>query len=283
MAELATRGDGRDAGRIDALLAERSPEVVAAAGGDGTVREVVAALLRAKAPRPALGFVPLGTGNNAARSHGMRSLRGGGAAAATRAITAIAQGERRAIDIGLLDDRPFVGSFAVGMDADVLSVRNRIRGRVGPSVDGYALYLASFLLALPRSGRPVAAKLRFDEREEASPLTNLAALTAPIYAGVFRFDDTRAAVDGLLSVHVVRGWPEYLVEYPAAWSRHLRALGGARVAPSHRLSAARTLAIELERPLAAQIDGEACGARSSYRVRVLPGAIRACAPVPTTP
>ena len=66
-------------------------DVVVAAGGDGTVHEVVNGLMGLPEPRPALGILPLGTGNDVARNLGMLDVQ--------RALAAIAEGERRPIDL----------------------------------------------------------------------------------------------------------------------------------------------------------------------------------------
>lgn len=58
------QGDGID---LAQQAAEEGYDVVAAAGGDGTVNEVVNGLMRVKGDRPALGLLPLGTGNDLAR------------------------------------------------------------------------------------------------------------------------------------------------------------------------------------------------------------------------
>src|SRR5215510_7947508 len=85
-AELDTRGDDSDAGRIAELLVDAEPDVLVAAGGDGTASLALRALLEtARAEKTALALLPLGTGNNAARSFGLRALRDG-AGAVARAI-----------------------------------------------------------------------------------------------------------------------------------------------------------------------------------------------------
>jgi diacylglycerol kinase family enzyme len=251
--------------------------VLVAAGGDGTAALVLRALLEAKgAAPPALAFLPLGTGNNAARSFGLHALRDG-AAALERAIAAIEAGPRRAVDAGLLDDRPFLGSVAIGMDADVLALRNRIQRRLGGTSGGYALYLGGALASLPgaHGGR---ARLSLDGVSEARPVFNLAVVNAPVYAGPLRFDGENDCADGLLDVHAVASAREYFTEYPSAWLRYLRVRHGEKLLPSKRLRRAREIEVEFERPVAAQADGEEIGAAARFRIRVLPRAVRICVP-----
>ena len=281
VAELDTEGVAADGERLASLLVGVEPDVLVAAGGDGTAGLALRALLDTKCgERTALGFLPLGTGNNAARSFGLHAL-GDGEAALARAVAAIARGPRRAVDAGLANGRPFLGSFGLGMDADLLALRNRLHRRIeGRGADsGYALYVGSFAANLlrPHGGR---AQLWLDGVRETCELYNLVIVNAPIYAGPLRFDAANGCADGLLDVHALASAGEYLTEYPSAWVRYLRVERGARATPSALLRRAREIRIELEQPLAAQSDGEELAPAASFRVSALPNAIRVCSPDP---
>ncbi len=279
LSELATQGDAADGARIAALLAEHEPDVLVAAGGDGTIGLVLRALLEAKrSARTALGLLPLGTGNNAARSFGLRALRDGAPAIAL-AVAAIASGGRRAVDVGLVDERPFLGSVALGMDADVLALRNRLRARFDGLGTGYGLYLGASLASL-LSAHGAPARLTLDGVTERLPLFGLSVVNAPVYAGPIRFDGANDCADGRLDVLALGSGREYVAEYASGWLRYLRAGRGAAVAPSASLRRAREIHVEFEQRVAAEADGELLGAATSYRIRVLPGALRLCLPAP---
>ena len=282
VAELDTRGDAGDGGRLAELVTATAPDVLVAAGGDGTARLALGALFETKsAESSALGFLPLGTGNNAARSLGLRALADGDAAL-TLAVAAIESGPRRAIDIGLVGGRPFLGSFAIGMDADVLALRNRMHRRLAPRgvEGGYTLYLAGFAGSLLRGAHGGTARLSLDGVRESCTLYNLAVVNTPIYAGPFRFDGANDSADGLLDVHAVASAGEYLSEYPSAWLRHLSVQGGRAPRPTPLLRRAREIRVEFDRPVAAEADGEELGAAASFEIRVLPRALRVCVPLP---
>jgi diacylglycerol kinase (ATP) len=231
-----------------------------------------------RAEKTALGLLPLGTGNNAARSFGLRALRDG-ADATGLAIAAIATGPRRAIDVGLLDGRAFLGSVAIGMDADVLALRNQLHQRFAGLAAGYAPYVGASLGSLfSEHGAP--ARLTLDGKEERLDLFGLCAVNAPVYAGPIRFDAANDCADGRLDVLALRSGREYVAEYASGWLRYLRARSGATLRPSVRLRRAREIEVACERPVAAQADGELVAAAASYRIRVLPGAVRLCLPDP---
>lgn len=77
--------------------AEAGYELVIAAGGDGTVHEVINGLMRVPfGARPHLGIVPLGSGNDFAHTMGIRGTP-------TEALNRIFTGEHRRIDVGLFE------------------------------------------------------------------------------------------------------------------------------------------------------------------------------------
>ncbi len=110
-----------DAEAFARLAAEQGFDAVVAAGGDGTVDEVVNGL----AGRGALGLVPLGTVNLLAGELGI-------ARDPERAARTVAAGKRRAIHLGRVGDRQFVMVAGVGFDARVVAgVSLALKRRIG--------------------------------------------------------------------------------------------------------------------------------------------------------
>ncbi len=100
-------------GHARELAREAAPEVdlVAAAGGDGTINEVVNGMVEADAMEDtALGVVPGGTGNNFASNVGIEGIED--------AFEVIAEGERRVLDLGVTNERAFVNSCVCGITAE---------------------------------------------------------------------------------------------------------------------------------------------------------------------
>jgi len=84
---------------------------VVAAGGDGTLNQVVAALYEADAcDAVEFGVIPVGTGNNFAKNVGIEGIEEG--------FAVLDGGERRTIDLGLANGRPFLNSCVCGLTAD---------------------------------------------------------------------------------------------------------------------------------------------------------------------
>lgn len=100
-----------DAIRFAREAAEAGTDTVVAAGGDGTVNEVIQGIDRAGAlDDVTLAILPVGTGNNFATNIGITDLDTG--------FAVVAEGERRRIDLGQADGRPFLNSCVAGLTAD---------------------------------------------------------------------------------------------------------------------------------------------------------------------
>ncbi|AWB28321.1 diacylglycerol/lipid kinase family protein [Halococcoides cellulosivorans] len=100
-----------DAITLAADAAAAGASTIVAAGGDGTVNEVVRGIDRADAfDDVTLAIFPLGTGNNFATQLGIPDLE--------TAITVLESGERRRIDLGWATDRPVVNSCVAGLTAN---------------------------------------------------------------------------------------------------------------------------------------------------------------------
>lgn len=102
-----------------ASVREPGLEALIAAGGDGTVSSVAAAVAGTGIP---LGVLPLGTRNNFARDLGLPlSLEG--------AIRVAAAAHAKRVDVGEVNGRVFVNNSSVGLYPDVVRERNRHRWR----------------------------------------------------------------------------------------------------------------------------------------------------------
>ncbi|ATW87288.1 YegS/Rv2252/BmrU family lipid kinase [Halohasta litchfieldiae] len=84
---------------------------IAAAGGDGTLNEVVRGIEAVGAlDSVTVGVIPCGTGNNFARNIGITGIH--------QAFETFESGERRWVDLAFADGRPFVNSCVGGLTAE---------------------------------------------------------------------------------------------------------------------------------------------------------------------
>jgi undecaprenyl-diphosphatase len=103
-------------------LLEESPgfRALGVAGGDGTVNAGVEAALRADVP---LLVVPAGTLNHFARDLGVETT--------ADAIEAVRRGELVAVDLGVIDGRPFLNTASFGSYAELVDAREQLEDRIG--------------------------------------------------------------------------------------------------------------------------------------------------------
>ena len=108
--ETQAPGDG-----VDLARAAASADLIAAAGGDGTINEVIRGLRAADALADVtVAVIPTGTGNNFAGNIGVQSVEQG--------FDVVEHGETRQVDLGVAcgmeGDRPFLNSCIGGLTAN---------------------------------------------------------------------------------------------------------------------------------------------------------------------
>lgn len=111
-------------GHATELAAEVRDQVdmVAVAGGDGTVNEVVNGLAGSTVP---LGVIPLGTANVLAKELGV-------ARSVAAAIAALKSGVSKPVNLGCMDGRYFLLMAGAGFDAEVVhSLNSGLKNRTG--------------------------------------------------------------------------------------------------------------------------------------------------------
>lgn len=121
---LETQASG-DAVAFGHLAAKAGADLVAAAGGDGTLNAVASGLDAADAlDDVTFGVVPTGTGNNFAGNIGVESVE--------LAFELFERGERRRIDVGTGDGCLFLNSAIAGLTADAsASTTPELKDRFG--------------------------------------------------------------------------------------------------------------------------------------------------------
>jgi diacylglycerol kinase (ATP) len=168
-------------------------ECVVAAGGDGTVHEVVNGLM--SSPNGAtLGLLPIGTGNDFVKMvPGTRDL--------TEALSTLATGASSPFDVGVASwdgsSEYFVNAMGTGIDVEV--VRQMRRSRMLP---GMAIYVLALLRALAKY-RPLELSLTTEHGTHSERIMNLAVCNGPSIGGSFRVCPDARPDDGLLDICVI--------------------------------------------------------------------------------
>ena len=183
-----TTGAG-DARRLARLAVEQQVNVVIAAGGDGTINEIIQELAGSET---ALGVLPTGTVNVWARETNI-PLDGAGA----RKV--LINGETRRIDLGKVKNRYFLLMAGIGFDADVThAVEKKPIKRLG--VLGYLLIGTWVGLGYQSFRAFVTINGRLMKKNALQIIIG----NTQLYGGTIRYTWQAQCDDGLLDLCIVR-------------------------------------------------------------------------------
>jgi diacylglycerol kinase (ATP) len=181
-------GDATEAARI---AVERKYDIVVAAGGDGTLNEVVNGLAE-QDYRPKLGIVPMGTTNDFARAlHIPRDIG--------QAIDVITKGESIPVDIGRMNDRYFINIAGGGRITELTyEVPSKLKTMMGQ----LAYYLKGIEM-LP-SIKPTDVTIEYDGKLfEGEAMLFLIGLTNSV-GGFEKLAPDASINDGLFSLLILK-------------------------------------------------------------------------------
>ena len=251
---------------IELAAAATGYDLVVAAGGDGTVHEVLNGLMAQPAEnRPALGLLPTGSGNDTRRMLGISSDL-------AQAALELATGRRCRFDVGVCNGIYFNNSFAAGLDAKVTA--KAVEYKTTTTRNGIWLYLTALLHVLFNDLDSFPVTVAFDGGEPMAIDTLIAAVTiGRTYGGGFVITPDAVPDDGLFDVCMIDplSLPEALMRLPfviAGKHTHMK--------PVH-MSKHTSLVIDAGCPIPAQIDGEVL-LDSRYDIQILPAGIECVVP-----
>jgi len=147
-------------------------DAVIAAGGDGTINEVINGILRATPSGPTLpfGILPLGSANDFNRMAGLPGT-------IVEAVQVIKDGRTRLIDAGLVNGRYFINNSAAAMEPTVTLESLKIQ-----RVSGEMRYVLALLRAL-RGLKAWQMSVRWDDGSYEGPAFLLSICSSPRTGG----------------------------------------------------------------------------------------------------
>lgn len=241
-------------------------ELVVAIGGDGVINEVVNGLmLHEEGQRPALGVIPLGTGNDYAATLGI-SLK------IAEAIDQLVAGKRKQADVGVCNGKYFAETLSFGLDAAIAAGVMKRRKKNGRS--GKAAYLMCGFDQLFFHLKPTSYKADFEDpsgivRSVTDKAYLFAVQIGPTYGGRFRVCPDARIDDGLFDICIAHPPLNPLT----ATAVFLSAKNGHHTnAKNIEMSRVRSLKVHFEEPPAAQLDGEPIVA-CDFDVSLIPRAL----------
>jgi len=160
---------------------------VVSVGGDGTIHEIADVLFGRDVE---LGIVPLGRGNDFARTVGIST----DPVEATRVAF---EGTAKAIDLGQANGEVFINVAGLGFDAEVAAEANRI----GMIINGTVTYFASVFTML-RKFRCQDVTITIDGKSWDQRILLLAVGNGKYYGGGMKITPGAVVDDGLLDIVV---------------------------------------------------------------------------------
>jgi len=233
-----------------------------AVGGDGTSFEVVNGLFPGEPgrERPALGFLPLGTGNSFLRDFSSEGLE--------YASAAILSGRSRPCDVLQLTHREgvvyYINLVSVGFTAEAGELANRRFKRLGE-----AGYLLAILICWMKLRFPVfPLKLDGSAESDDRPCVYLTFSNSRFTGGNLMIAPQAETADGFVEVTRVGVLPRwnFARTFPKIFSgRHMEH-------PMISRTAARRIDFQLSEPIDIMVDGEVMRCHPE-RIEVLPSAL----------
>jgi diacylglycerol kinase (ATP) len=170
--------------------AQAGYHAVIAAGGDGTVNEVMNGLIGTST---ALGTLPLGTVNIWAREMGLSMDM-------LKAAESLIKSELTQIDVGMAGNRYFLLMAGIGFDAAVTATVSATEKKML----GAIAYIKQ-AIQIAWNFRGVRLKLRIDGKRVRGKILMVVIGNSQLYGGVVKFTAHATIDDGLLDVCVIKG------------------------------------------------------------------------------
>jgi YegS/Rv2252/BmrU family lipid kinase len=178
-------------------------ESVVAVGGDGTANEVAQGLIHTNT---ALGLIPKGSGNGLARNSHIPLQP-------SQALSIIAKGYIKSVDIGRINGQLFLSNAGVGLDAHIALLCKSSDQR------GLMMYIKNTVAGF-RTYKPRSYELIIDGKEIKRKAIMISVANGNEFGYGFKIAPTAKNNDGLLDVMVIHPlnlWNAGRVSFHAWW------------------------------------------------------------------
>jgi diacylglycerol kinase (ATP) len=241
-------------------------DFIIAAGGDGTLNQVINGVQRnASRSQSVLGLLPLGTGNDFARTCGLSADAG-------RLCNLIKANEPKPVDLGKISCRDhegrsviryFINACSVGMGPAVVQRLTKSNRSLGPTLTYWKAITATFLTHRPQE---IHGKTPFwDWRGK---IRVLAVANGRSFGNSLYIAPDAVVDDGLLNVFIAGDLP--LLRF----LRYQHAMKSAAKIRDAKIQYHQTARIELQSPVpcAIEAEGELAGFLPA-EIEIVPGAV----------
>lgn len=252
---------------IELAHAAEGFDALIALGGDGLIHEVANGLMRRpEKQRPLFGIVPVGSGNDYAATLGMsKNVR--------KAVAQLFAADARRVDVGCCNGEYYVETVSFGLDAAIALDTMERRRRTGRT--GTMLYFAAGIDQLMHHLDQRPYRMTLDDGRCVSGKSYIFAVqNGQTYGGGFKVCPQARINDGVLDICIAHpplnplGATGIFVLAKEGFHTGFKQL---------EFLQTRSLHLEFEEPLPAQIDGEVLRG-TSFNISVERAALRVLAP-----
>ncbi len=241
------------AAELAKAAADSSVDVVAAAGGDGTVNEVASSLINKSS---SLALIPLGSGNGLAR-HLQYPMK------ATDALKKIKNGSIRVIDSLIINKRPAFNVSGLGFDGYVASIFDKSGRR------GLMTYTTITLQEYFRY-KAVGFKVNCDGDEIDVTSHMVVIANASQFGNAAIIAPHADLQDGKADIIIVKRPP--LHRLPSTFYRIFN--GTLKPDNYTKMFSGKKISITASKPVHLHIDGEPCAPVTDVSIEVLPASLK---------
>ena len=244
-------------------------DTVIALGGDGVINEVAEGLMAIDPEaRPRLGIIPMGTGNDYARTLGMARND------PEEALRQLVGGREKNVEVGRVNGRYFVETLSFRLDAAIaLDTTNKRANETNQ--EGTELFVRSAIRILSRAGKGFPCTVSFDG---ADPIESRSIIFAfqvgPTYGAGFKVCPDADPADGLLDVCRNTVTPPLPVVMGLLGAARFGGHTRSRIIEMRRV---RRAVLDFESEPPCQVDGEGITG-THFEVDVIPEALRVIVP-----
>lgn len=241
-------------------------DTIIALGGDGVIHEVVNGIMkRPQDKRPTLGVIPIGTGNDFARTINAPIDD------PVQALEHIVNKTRaQRFDLGVVNGVYFMQTLSFGLDAAIALDTTRVRTQKTHSLRGSALFISSGVRVFSSPARQWACQARIDDQAPLKlPTMMFAVQLGPSYGGGFNICPDASPADGKLDLCYNISVPTL----PHALMLFAKARNGKHISSKMlKLCRCTTAQLDFETQVPCQVDGEEL-LGTHFDISILPHAL----------
>ena len=237
-------------------------DTIIAVGGDGLVHEVLQGLMSLpKNARPKFGVIPVGSGNDFARSLNISFH-------CETAVNQLLNSYVTPCDIGCCNGEYFAQTMSFGIDAGIAIYSNQLRKK--KSLRGFRLYFESSIHEINHNLKTYNYKATIDNKKIQGSCFMFAIQNGPTYGGGFKVTPKASINDGFLDVCYCVG---NLTKTKSLYIFGRACMGNHVKLDEITMDRCKKLSISFDQSIPCQLDGEEHKA-DKFNVEIIPNSLR---------